>query len=74
MYALIGIAVLSVIASVLYRALGFNKVSCATCSDKLRERDALDHGGAPTAYTHYGICADRHAKIHAQMYYGGDKH
>lgn len=49
----------------------FNKVRCATCGDKLRERDAFDHGGDSGAHTHYGICADKHANIHRDMDYGG---
>lgn len=53
-----------------YQVLRFNKVSCATCGEKLRERDALEHGGDPCTYTHTGICADRHAKVHVAMYYG----
>lgn len=59
-------------AAAFYFGFRFNRVRCETCGDTLRERDSIEHGGDPCAYTHYGICADRHAKIHAQMHYGGD--
>lgn len=57
-------------AAFAYYGKRFNKVCCATCGDKLRERDSIEHGGDPCKYTHYGICADKYAKVHVSMYYG----
>lgn len=61
---------LLVLIPVLYQVLRFNKVACKVCGDRLRERDSIEHEGDPCAYTHPGICADKHAKVHVAMYYG----
>lgn len=58
---------------VFYQIFRFNKVTCATCGDRLRERDSVEHGGDPEAYTHPGICADRQSKIHADAYYADNR-
>lgn len=73
LHLVIGLFALFLVAliPVFYQVFRLNKVRCAICGDKLRERDAFDHGGDPRAHTHYGICADKHANIHRDMDYGG---
>jgi len=56
-------------AVIAYHVFGFKQHICPICKEPVRERAALDHGGDPTVYTHYGICAEKHAVVHADRYY-----